>query len=94
MADVDQGTGEGQTAESCQGTTASVRRVPGNLLGFLTSRIADYLLGRVTIINISAEIHECPGQSVKLILYGAKGKKINRFYLTNYILAHLSQRLT
>ena len=74
MADVDQGPGEAQTAESSPGTTASIRRVPGNLLGFLTSRTADYL-ERAT--NISAEIHECPGQSAKLVLshYGARGKK-------------------
>lgn len=47
----------------------AIRRVPGNLLGFLTSRIAEYV-GRAE--NISAEIHECPGQPAKLVLYGAK----------------------
>ena len=63
---------EGQTAESSPGTTGTIRRVPGNLLGFLTSWIVEYL-GRA--VDISAEIHECPGQPAKLVLYGAiKGK--------------------
>ena len=66
MADVDVPR-EGQTEEYSPGNTGTIRRVPGNILGFLTSRIAEYL---ARAADISAEIHECPGQPTKLVLYG------------------------
>ena len=61
---------EGQTEKSAGETAWAIRRVPGNLMGFLASRIAEYL-GRAE--NISTEIHECPGQPAKLVFYGAEG---------------------
>ena len=42
----------------------------GNLLGFLTSRIADYV-GEEE--DISAEIHECSRQPAKLVLCTTEG---------------------
>ena len=62
---------EGQVEKSGGETAWAIRPVPGNLLGFLTSRIAEYV-GLAE--GISAEIHECPGKSAKLVLYSAKGK--------------------
>ena len=61
----------GQTEKSDGETGWAIRRVPGNLMGFLASRIAEYL-GRAE--DISAEIHECTGQPAKLVFYGAEGQ--------------------
>ena len=61
---------EGQVEKSGGETAMAIRPVPGNLLSFLTSRIVQYV-GRAE--DISAEIHECPGQPAKLVLYGAQG---------------------
>ena len=62
---------EGQVENPGGATAGTIRRVPGNLLGFLTSRIAEYV-DRTE--GITAEIHEYPGQPAKLVLYGATGK--------------------
>ena len=64
---------EGQVEDPGGATAGIIRRVPGNLLGFLTSRIAEYV-DRTK--GITAEIHEYPGQPAKLVLYGAKGNHI------------------
>ena len=64
---------EGQVENPGEVTAGTIRRVPGNLLGFLTSRIAEYVDRKE---GITAEIHEYPGQPAKLVLYGAKGKLI------------------
>ena len=69
---------EGQTEQSRGETAWAIRRVPGNLLGFLASRIAEYV---ERAEDISAEIHECPGQPAKLVLYGAEGPAKGRLKL-------------
>ena len=61
---------ERQAEKSGREAAWAIRRVPGNLLGFLASRIAEFV-GRAE--DISAEIHECPAEPAKLVLYGAKG---------------------
>ena len=61
----------GQADDPGGATAGTIRRVPGNLMGFLTSRIAEYV-DRTE--GITAEIHKYPGQPTKLVLYGAKGK--------------------
>ena len=61
---------EGQCdGEPRSGTIGATRQVPANLLDFLRSRIVLFM---ERAENISAEIHEFPGQPARLVVYGAK----------------------
>ena len=70
VVDIKMAEGQAQVDNPGRATTGTIRQVPGNLMSFLTSRIAEYL-GNTE--GISAEIHEAPGELAKLVLYGVKG---------------------